>query len=56
MSGEQTKQAEAAGGEEVFVFSGVVVHCSGCGAEVELLESELVDGQPPKTYYCAICD
>jgi hypothetical protein len=55
MSVERKNQA-AEGGEDVFVFSGVVVNCSGCGAEVELSESELVDGQPPKTYNCAICD
>ena len=40
---------------EVEVLSDVVVNCSKCGDEVALMESELVDGQPPKNYKCAEC-
>ncbi len=41
--------------DEVEVLSGVVVNCSKCGEEVALMESELVDGKPPKKYVCAEC-
>lgn len=42
-------------GCEVEVLSDVVVNCSKCGDEVALMESELVDGQPPKNYVCSEC-
>lgn len=54
--------AEARLGEErdgLFVSSGIVIRCSRCGDEVDLMVSELEvrneSGRLPKGYLCAEC-